>query len=325
MNIKVISGIVALVVIGGAAMFCCNSHKTTGARMGKSVYAETIKLNDGTRIPQLGIGTYNDGGDENARRAVLHALQNGVRMIDTAHAYQDERGIGQAVKESGIDRKEIWITSKLWPSDYKTSADVLPAIDKMLERLGTDYVDLLLIHQPVGDYVSTWKEMEKAVKSGKVRSIGLSNFEYFGFDEIMNVATIKPSVMQVECHPYYQQRNTMEMIAKYDMKMECWFPLGGAGNGNTTLFADPIIKGIADTHGKTPAQVLLRWQMQMGYITMPGSIVNWQIEENININDFELTTDEMEQIKSLDGRGRFFQPMPRDQMEKFIGGWEIND
>ena len=167
--------------------------------------------------------------------------------------------------------------------------------------------------------------MEKAVKSGKVRSIGLSNFEYFGFDEIMNVATIKPSVMQVECHPYYQQRNTMEMIAKYDMKMECWFPLGGAGNGNKTLFADPVIKGIADAHGKTPAQVLLRWQMQMGYITMPGSIVDWQIEENININDFELTTDEMEQIKSLDGKGRFFQPMPRDQMEKFIGGWEIND
>ncbi|MBQ7409158.1 MAG: aldo/keto reductase, partial [Alphaproteobacteria bacterium] len=281
----IISGLALLAVIGAATIFCCNLHKTTGAKMGKSIYAETIKLNDGNRIPQMGIGTYNDGGDENARRAVLHALQNGVRMIDTAHAYQDERGVGQAVKESGIPRSEIWITSKLWPSDYKTAADVLPSIDKMLERLGTDYVDLLLIHQPVGDTVATWREMEKAVKSGKVRSIGLSNFEYFGLDEVMNVATIKPSVMQVECHPYYQQRDTAEKIAKYDMKMECWFPLGGAGKGNQTLFNDPVIVEIAKAHGKTPAQVILRWHMQMGYITMPGSIVDWQIEENININD----------------------------------------
>ncbi len=216
----------AVAVIIGLCIASKNEKLTTGAKMGKSVYAKTIELNDGNNIPQLGIGTFNDGSDENARRAVLYALQNGVRMIDTAHAYNDERGVGQAVAESGIARDEIWITSKLWPSDYAKPADVSASIDKMLARLQTDYIDLLLIHQPVGDYVGAWREMEKAVRYGRVRSIGLSNFEEYGFEDIMKIATIKPSVMQVECHPYFQQRDTREKISQYGIKLECWFPLG---------------------------------------------------------------------------------------------------
>ena len=162
-----------------------------------------ITLNDGTKIPQFGLGVYQVPEGEAAYNAVLDALKMGVRHIDTAHAYQNERSVGKAVRASGVPREEIWITSKLWPHEYgegKTDA----AIGKMLERLGTDYIDLLLLHQQFGDYLGAWKDMEKAVKAGKVKSIGISNFESERLEELCEAATIKPSVLQVECHPYYQ-------------------------------------------------------------------------------------------------------------------------
>lgn len=285
-----------------------------------SIYTKTVKLNDGTIMPQLGIGTFNDGSDENARRAVKYAIENGVRMVDTAHAYNDERGVGQAIIDSGISRDKMWVTSKLWPSDYD-KAD--KAIDDMLARLQTDYVDLLFVHQPVGDYITAWRAMEQAVRAGKVRSIGLSNFDAAGFDDVMEIATIKPSVLQVECHPYYQQREMREKIAKYGMKLECWFPLGGAGAGNAALFNDPTIVKIAQKHGKSPAQIILRWHMQSGNITMPGSIIEWQIKENININDFKLSKSEMAEIDALDRNQRFFN-MPIEQLRTFISNWAID-
>lgn len=315
MKHKVIWGAAAVAVIAivGAIASC---HRC-------SIYNKTIKLNDGTRIPQLGIGTFNAGGDENARRAVKYALENGVRMIDTAHAYNDERGVGQGIIDSGVPRKKVWITSKIWPNEYG-GGKTLPAIDEMLGRLQTDYIDLLLIHQPVGDYVGAWKEMEEAVRQGKVRSIGISNFDIIGFDELMAAATIKPSVLQVECHPYYQQREMREKIEQYGMKIECWYPLGGAGIGNETLFNDPTIVKIAQAHGKSPAQIILRWHMQAGYITMPGSIVEWQIKENINIGDFKLTDAEMEEMNALDRGHRFYQTTP-EQLQRFISGWKVEE
>ena len=173
-----------------------------------------ITLNDGTKIPQFGLGVYQVPEGEATYNAVLDALKMGVRHIDTAHAYQNERSVGKAVKDSGVHREEVWITTKLWPHEYgegKTAA----AIDKMLERLGTDYIDLLLLHQQFGDYLGAWKDMEKAVKAGKVKSIGISNFESERLEELCEAATIKPSVLQVECHPYYQQKVWQEQCADH--------------------------------------------------------------------------------------------------------------
>ena len=178
-----------------------------------------ITLNDGTKIPQFGLGVYQVPEGAETENAVLDALKMGVRHIDTAHAYQNERSVGKAVKASGIPREEIWITTKLWPHEYG-EGKTAEAIDKMLARLGTDYIDLLLLHQQFGDYLGAWKDMEKAVKAGKVRSIGISNFESERLEELCEAATIKPSVLQVECHPYYQQKALKDRIAKYGTVIE---------------------------------------------------------------------------------------------------------
>lgn len=197
-----------------------------------------ITLNDNHQIPQMGLGVYMIRGDEPTYEACKQALELGYRHIDTAHAYQNERGVGKAVRESKIGREEIWITSKLWPSEYG-EGKTMAAIDKMLDRLDTEYIDLLLLHQQFGDYLGAWKDMEKAVELGKVRSIGLSNFESDRLEEVLEAAQIKPAVLQVECHPYYQQNALKERIAPYGTKLECWYPLGHAGQGllNERLFA----------------------------------------------------------------------------------------
>ena len=184
-----------------------------------------VTLNDGNKIPQFGLGVYMIPGDDNTKAACLEAFRAGYRHIDTAHAYQNERGVGAAVKESGIPREKIWITTKLWPSEYG-EGKTAEAIDKMLSRLDTDYIDLLLLHQQFGDYIGAWKAMEKAVAAGKVKSIGISNFESERLEELLDAATIKPSVLQVECHPYYQQTQLKERIAKYGTVIESWYPIG---------------------------------------------------------------------------------------------------
>jgi len=172
-----------------------------------------LTLNDGNRIPQFGMGVYLVPDGEPTETAVAEALRLGYRHIDTAHAYQNERSVGRAVKASGIDRGEVWITTKLWPSEYGEGATAA-AIDKMLERLDTDYIDLLLLHQQFGDYKGAWKDMERAVAAGKVRSIGISNFESANLEDLMAAATIKPSVNQVECHPYYRCASAWPPMAR---------------------------------------------------------------------------------------------------------------
>ena len=261
-----------------------------------------ITLNDGNKIPQMGLGVYLIRGDEETKKACLGALQLGCRHIDTAHAYQNERGVGAAVRESGIPREEIWITSKLWPSEYG-EGKTMEGIDKMLQRLGTEYIDLLLLHQQFGDYLGAWKDMEKAVKMGKVRSIGLSNFESERLEEVLDAATVKPSVLQVECHPYYQQNKLKERIAPYHTKLECWYPLGHADSG---LMNEPIFSRLAEKYGKTNAQVILRWHIQEGNIIFPKTTNPAHMKENFDIFDFELTDEEMQEIKKLDKNQRFF-------------------
>lgn len=270
-----------------------------------------ITLNDGNKIPQFGLGVFQIPGDEKTKEACLEAFKLGYRHIDTAHAYQNERGVGQAVKESGLPREEIWITTKLWPSEYG-EGKTAKAIDKMLERLQTEYIDLLLLHQQFGDYLGAWKDMEKAVAEGKVKSIGLSNFESERLEEVLAAATINPSVLQVECHPYYQQNDLKKRIAPYNTVIESWYPLG---HGDAALIEEPVFTKLAEKYGKTNAQIILRWHIQEGIIVFPKSSNPVHIKENIDIFDFELTEEEMNEIRQLDKGFRYYTRTLAEQEE----------
>ena len=265
-----------------------------------------ITLNNGLDIPQFGIGTFMST-PEQAHDAVLTALRAGYRHIDTAHAYQNERGVGAAVKDSGIPRSEIWITSKLWPTDY-SNGNAEASINKMLERLGTDYIDLLYLHQPVGDYMAGWRGLEAAVKAGKVRAIGLSNFDLNEklFDDVIAKAEVKPAIVQIELHPYAQRKSFRKKCAENGIAIEGWYPLGGTHGGNSVLFADPVINEIAGRYGKTPAEIILRWHVQEGFSTIPGSRNEAHIRQNITVLDFELSEDDMNRIRALDSEKRFY-------------------
>ncbi len=279
-----------------------------------------IKLNDGNKIPQFGLGVYQVPEGEATINAVKTALEMGVRHIDTAHAYQNERSVGKAVNESGIPREEIWITTKLWPSEYgegKTSQ----AIDKMLKRLDTDYIDLLLLHQQFGDYIGAYKDMQKAVKDGRVKSIGLSNFESERLEEVLNMAEIPPSVLQVECHPYYQQNELKKRIEKYGTVIESWYPIG---HGDKNLINEPLFTKLGQKYGKTNVQIILRWHIQEGTIVFPRSTNPVHIKENFEIFDFSLTADEMNEIRKLDSGKRFFN-MTLEQQEQMLGSWKPED
>lgn len=281
-----------------------------------------VTLNNGQQMPRFGIGTYNIPGDSVTADAVSFALKNGYRHIDTAHAYRVERGVGVAIKESGVPREEIWVTSKLWPSEY---SDGDAAIDRMLERLGLEYIDLLYLHQPMGDWRGAWRAMERAVASGKVRALGLSNFDAADslYSAAMEWAKIKPAVMQIENHPYAQRRIWAEKLANDSIVLEAWFPLGGAMS-NGALFKDPVLMKIAEAHGKTPAQVILRWHIQEGHSAIPGATFHPYITENINISDFELSPEEMAEIRALDKEKRFFS-MDYKQAEQFMLNWKMDD
>ena len=279
-----------------------------------------ITLNDGNKIPQFGMGVFMVPDGEPTKTAVRDALRSGYRHIDTAHAYQNERGVGAAVKESGIPRGEIWITTKLWPSEYgegKTAA----AIDKMLQRLDTDYIDLLLLHQQFGDYLGAWRDMEKAVKAGKVRSIGISNFESERLEELCGAASMKPSVLQVECHPYYQQTALKARLAPYGTVIESWYPIG---HGDTNLINEPVFTKLGQKYGKSNVQIILRWHIQEGNIIFPKSTNPAHIADNFNIFDFALSDEEMASIRAVDKGVRFYNKTLAEQ-EAHLSGFAPAD
>lgn len=276
-----------------------------------------VKLNNGVLMPRFGLGTFLQGSDEVCRQSCLTALKAGYRHIDTAHAYDDERGVGQAVKESGVPRSEVWITSKIWPSEYG-EGKTAEAIDKMLKRLDTDYIDLLYVHQPVGDFVGAWRDMERAVEAGKVHALGISNFDANDsvFNLIMKEARIKPAVLQIECHPYAQRIAMREKAKANGIQVECWFPLGGAMSQGA-LLKDPTIMKIAEAHGKSEAQIILRWHIQEEFsLSFPVPPIPTYIKENIRIFDFELTDEEMQTIRSLNKEQRFFNAT-YEQVQQF--------
>ena len=283
-----------------------------------------VQLNNGILMPRFGLGTFLQPNDSVCYNSVSTALKAGYRHIDTAHAYGDERGVGLAVKESGIPRNEIWITSKLWPSEYG-EGKTLAAIDRMLERLNTDYIDLLYVHQPVGDFVGAWKDMEKAVAMGKVRALGISNFDANDevFQRIMRESTVKPAVLHIECHPYAQRVEMREKVRPYGIHVTSWFPLGGAMSQGA-LLRDPEIMKIAEAHGKTPAQIILRWHIQEGLSAIPGATNPDYINENIGIFDFELTDGEMQTMRSLNKETRFFN-MTLPQVEEMVRNYPLAD
>lgn len=266
----------------------------------------TVTLNNGMAMPVLGIGTYRLS-DIQAENSVYWALRDGYRLIDTARIYGNETGVGRGIKravdEGIVSREEIFVTTKMWTSDYE---DGDSAVAASLRRLGLDYIDLMILHhsQPGSD-VQAYKAMERAVSAGKLRSIGLSNYYTpQDFDRLVNATTITPVLLQNETHPYHQSIQMKEHLKQYGTVMESWFPLGGRGN-TQTLFNDPVISGIADVHGKTSAQVILRWHLQAGNIAIPGSSNEAHIQENFEIFDFALTDEEMERMSSLERNERF--------------------
>ena len=259
-------------------------------------------LSNGVKMPMAGIGTFLLTPDE-AEASCLSALADGYRLIDTANAYCNEKAVGRAMKKSGVPREEIFLETKLWPAFYE-QAD---AVDKTLERLGTDYIDLLLIHQPAGNYVAGYRLMEKAYKEGKVRAIGLSNFNKAQIEEILSLCEVKPTVLQTELHPYHQEMELKAFLKENGMVAQAWYPLG---HGDKTLLQEPLFARLGKKYGKSAAQVILRWHMQDGSIVIPGSKNPDHIKANFDLFDFELTDAEMAQIAALNKNVRYYTSTP---------------
>ena len=283
-----------------------------------------LTLNNGVQMPQIGLGLYMIPEGDVAYNSVMTALESGYRHFDCAHAYQNERSLGRAIKDSGVERDSLWITSKLWPNEYG-EGKTLKAIERMLGRLGLDYIDLVYFHQPMGDFVGGWKEMEMALSMGMVRAIGISNFDTSDslFDQLIASAKVKPQIMQIECHPYAQRKHWQERCAAEGIQIECWFPLGGRDSKGEIL-RDPVINEIAQAHGKSAAQVIIRWHIQEGFSVIPGSSNPAHIKENIDVLDFALSNVEMQRIRALDKEARYFN-MPYEQQVKWFSGWNPTD
>ncbi len=279
-----------------------------------------ITLNDGNKIPQFGLGVYMVPEGAETENAVANSLALGVRHIDTAHAYQNEKSVGRAIKSSRIDREEIWITSKLWPSEYGEEK-TMKAIDKMLQRLDVNTIDLLLLHQQIGDYIGAWKDMEKAVALGKVHSIGISNFNPKRLEKLCNIAQIKPSVLQVECHPYFQQNELKKIAKKYGIAIEAWYPIG---HGDPKLINESIFTELGKKYGKSNVQIILRWHIQEGNIIFPKTTNPEHMKDNFNIFDFELSKDEMNQIRKLENGKKYFN-LPLVMQEVTFRLWNPKD
>lgn len=261
-----------------------------------------ITLNGGTRMPQLGIGVYQVSSAD-CGPTLARAFEVGYRLIDTANAYLNERAVGRAIRDSGVPREDVFLTSKLWPPDYRYDKAV-DAIESTLIRLGTDYVDLLLLHQQYGDYHGAWRAMEEAVAAGRVRAVGVSNFDQQRFTDLAGKATILPAVAQVECHPYHQQRELKQFLTPFGTVLEAWYPLG---HGHRALLAEPVFARLGEKYGKSPVQVILRWHMQEGNIAIPRSTDTAHITSNIEIFDFALAPEELSSIAQLDKRKPFFR------------------
>ena len=260
-----------------------------------------LKLNNGVLMPSVGIGTFLlEPAD--AENSVRESLKMGYRLIDTANCYQNERAVGRGMRDSGVPREQIFLSTKLWPTEYENPN----AVEETLERLGTDYIDLLFIHQPTKNWREGYKQLVKAYKEGKIRSIGISNFEE-QINDVLKEFDVKPQVIQVECHPFFPQDDLRKITEKEDIRIMSWYPLGGKGMTGE-LLNNPIVVSIAEKHHKSSAQVVLKWHIQMGFIVIPGSKNVDHIRDNINIYDFELDDADMKEMSKLNKGERRYDP-----------------
>lgn len=282
---------------------------------------EMITLNDGVRIPAVGFGVFMIPADGSTYKAVREALDAGYRHIDTATAYFNEEEVGKAVRDSGIPREEIFVTSKLWLSHYGYERAKI-GIERSLRKLGLDYIDLYLIHQPYGDVPGAWKAMEEAKEAGKLRSIGVSNMTPKIWNEFVPQFSSTPSVNQVECNPFSQQKELRAIMDKSNVKVECWYPLG---HGNAELLNNSVITKIAEKHGKNAGQIILRFEVQEGFITLPKSSDPERIKGNIEIFDFELSDSEMDSIRALDTGKTSHDPEAPGVGETLLNAFVVED
>ena len=259
---------------------------------------EKIILNNKLECPVIGIGTFMLSPAE-AENSVREALKMGYSLVDTANAYVNERACGRGIKDSGLKREEVFISTKLWPSEYENEK----AVEETLERLGLEYVDLLYIHQPAGNWLAGYRQLEKAYKEGKAKSIGISNFEGKYIEELETKWEVIPQFIQVEAHPYFTQKELRGTLDKYGIKLMSWYPLG---HGDKSLLNEPVFAKLGKKYGKTSVQIILRWHTQMGFVVIPGSKNVDHIRDNLDILDFRLTEEEMTEIAKLDKGERYY-------------------
>ncbi len=271
-------------------------------------------LSNGVTMPAVGIGTFTMTPAQ-AEAAVLCALSNGYRMIDTAQAYMNERAVGRAIKKSGVAREEIFLSTKIWASQYNTEGTV----EKSLELLDTDYIDLMFIHQPSGDFMAGYRKLEGAYKSGKIKSIGISNFKSEKLEKLLNECEIKPHVIQMEAHPYFIDTETTNRLAECGCRVMAWYPLG---HGDKALMEEPVFVKLARKYGKTTAQIILRWHVQFGNQVIPGSNNPEHIKANLDIFDFQLTEEEMANIAKINKNVRYYNAT--DEMVERYAGFVID-
>ena len=253
-------------------------------------------LNNGVKIPRLGLGCFRMEDEEDAYNSIRKAIDLGYRHIDTAKVYENEEPVGRAIRESGVSREELFVTTKLWNEDI-ANGNEQKAFETSLRNLGLDYVDLYLVHWPIKDrYVSVWEEMEKIAQTGKARAVGVSNYQKNHLQEIINLKSLVPAVNQIELHPYLSQKLLVEFCTQYDIKVESWSPL--CANKNN-LLQEQSLKEIGEKHSKTAAQVVLRWNIERGLIVIPKSSNPSRQAENINVFDFELTVEDIQKIDQL--------------------------
>ncbi len=267
-----------------------------------------LTLNNGQKCPVTGIGTYLLAPAD-AENSVREALKMGCQLIDTANVYVNERAVGRGMKDSGVKREDIFLSTKLWPTEYENP----DAVNETLARLGVEYVDLLYIHQPAGNWLAGYRQLEKAYKEGKAKAIGISNFEGKYIDELQNKWEIIPQFVQVEAHPYFTQKELRNTLDQYGIRLMSWYPLG---HGDKSLMEEPVFTALGKKYGKSPAQVILRWHTQMGFAVIPGSKNVNHIRDNLDILDFSLTDEEMAEIAKLD-KGKRYYYRTDEQLEQF--------
>lgn len=282
---------------------------------------ETFTLNDGVVIPSVGFGVFMIPVGDETYNAVRTALSLGYRHIDTAAAYFNEADVGRAIRDSGIPREEIFVTSKLWLQDYGYEP-AKKGIETSLKNLGLGYIDLYLIHQPYGDVPGAWKAMEEAKKEGKIRSIGVSNITLKILNSFVRQFDTMPSVNQVECNPLYQQKEIRKLMAEHDVRLEAWYPLG---HGDKALLENPVITALAEKYGKNPGRIILRFENQEGFIVLPKSTHEKRIKGNIDIFDFKLTDEEMKSMEALDTGKGHHDPDAPGVAEMLLANFKVHD